>query len=215
MSALEPRTRAEYVADELRRQIVSGELAPGARLRQIEIADRFRVSTTPVREAFTSLAREGLVRHDAHRGVVVFRPSLSDVRENYEIRMALEPLATELAAKQLTSDQLAHLDALLDEMSKPLSDARLAALNRDFHRTIYEGAERPTLLQLIERLRDAFDAYIPMLATTPDPGYFDAVRREHAEVVDALRAPAPKRAHKAMTAHLRHNFEQISKLLDR
>src|SRR5256885_13495695 len=123
MSALEPRTRAEYVADELRRQIVSGELPPGARLRQIEIANRFSVSTTPVREGFPSLAREGLVRQDAHRGVVVFLPTLDDVRENYEIRLALEPLAAELAAKNISDDELAKLDELLEAMLQPAEPA--------------------------------------------------------------------------------------------
>src|ERR1700758_5490422 len=91
-----PRTRAEAVAERLRQMIISGELAPGTRLRQAEIAELFNVSTTPVREAFTSLAREGFVRQDAHRGVEVFHPTEADIRENYEIRLALEPLATEL-----------------------------------------------------------------------------------------------------------------------
>src|SRR4051795_10337893 len=109
MSALEPRTRAEYVADELRRQIVSGELPPGARLRQIEIADRFKVSTTPVREAFTSLAREGFVRQDAHRGVEVFRPTQRDISENYEIRLVLEPMAAEHAARTIDGETVARL----------------------------------------------------------------------------------------------------------
>ena len=96
--------------------IRTGELPAGTHLRQNEIASRFGVSSTPVREAFTSLAREGLVRQDAHRGVVVFVPSREDLEQNYEIRIALEPLATELAAKNVTNDDLARLDALLAEM---------------------------------------------------------------------------------------------------
>src|SRR5213593_1234309 len=82
-----PRTRAEAIAAELRRAILVGELAPGDRLRQAEMAERYGVSTTPVREAFTALAGEGLVRQDAHRGVVVFSPSVDEVSETYEIRI--------------------------------------------------------------------------------------------------------------------------------
>src|SRR4051794_36845388 len=108
-----PATRAEAVATELRRLITSGELAPGTHLRQTDIAARFGVSTTPVREAFMILAREGVVRQDAHRGVVVFEPSVKDVTETYEIREVLEGLAAELATKQLTDDDLQALEALV------------------------------------------------------------------------------------------------------
>ena len=104
-----PPTRAGAVAEKLRRLIQSGEIAPGSRLRQNELAERFGVSTTPVREAFAELAREGIVRLDAHRGATVFRPSLDELIEIYEIRGALEPLATELAAARATDDELAEL----------------------------------------------------------------------------------------------------------
>ena len=83
----------ELVAAKLRVMIVSGELTPGKRLRQIDVARRFGVSTTPVREAFAALAREGLVEVDAYRGAVVFSPSLTDIRENYEMRIALDAWA--------------------------------------------------------------------------------------------------------------------------
>ena len=86
------------VAAELRRMIQAGELAAGAPLRQGELAARFGISTTPVREALMALAREGLIRHDAHRGAIVFPPTHEDIRENFEIRLALEPLASGLAA---------------------------------------------------------------------------------------------------------------------
>jgi len=214
VSTVEPKTRAAWVADELRRRIISGDFPAGTRLRQVEIAEMFSVSTTPVREAFTSLAREGLVRQDAHRGVVVFLPTLEDVRENYEIRLALEPLAAELAAKNISDDELAKLDELLEAMLQPAEPARLAELNREFHQVIYSAARRQLLFEIIERLRDAAEAYVQLLTFSPSPDYYNAVRREHAEIVAALRARAPKRTHKAMTAHLRHNLEKISSLLE-
>jgi DNA-binding GntR family transcriptional regulator len=77
-----PGTRADSVAAEFRHMILSGELPAGSRLRQVEVSERFGVSTTPVREAFLSLSREGLVRQDAHRGFTVLLPSRDDLREN-------------------------------------------------------------------------------------------------------------------------------------
>src|SRR5882724_3312464 len=111
-----PGTRAAVVARELRTLILSGEIPPGNHLRQAEIARRFGVSTTPVREAFVALAREGLVRRDAHRGVVVFSPSLSELAEIYEMRAALESLATELAATTLSARELAAIARVVERM---------------------------------------------------------------------------------------------------
>ena len=109
-------TRAGAVAERLRDLIRSGELPSGAHLRQDEIAARFGVSTTPVREAFVALEREGLVRRHPHRGVVVFVPSVEELDEVYEIRAMLEPLATEIATKKLTEDDLVALERIVADM---------------------------------------------------------------------------------------------------
>src|SRR5918997_1170374 len=84
-------------------------LAPGTRLRQNDVAKRFGVSTTPVREAFAQLQAEGLVRIDPHRGAVVFHPSVDDVLEFYEIREALESLAVGHAIRKIDGDLAARL----------------------------------------------------------------------------------------------------------
>jgi DNA-binding GntR family transcriptional regulator len=204
-------TRAAAVAEELRRLILSGELKAGTRLRQVELAQRFNVSTTPVREAFTVLARQGLVRHDVQRGVVVFAPSEDDVRENYELRIALEPLATELAARSMSEEQLAVVDGILERM-RAAADQPLeyVALNREFHRAIYAAARRPRLFELIESLRDAFDAHVRFdAAASPDPEYFGRAHAEHQAIADALHARAAKRARKLMEQHLRLNAKHF------
>jgi DNA-binding GntR family transcriptional regulator len=212
-----PLTRADAVAAELRRMILSGELAGGARLRQQEIAERFGVSTTPVREAFTSLAREGLVRQDAHRGVVVFEASPEDVRENFEIRAALESLAAELAAKAITDEELAALDELLLEMRKTIRRDPAhhnSVLNPRFHSIINTAARRPRLLDLIENLRGAAATYQALLVNTDlTDEYIDAVQTEHEEIVAALRARAPKRAAQAVKKHVGHAEAEILKAM--
>src|SRR5215208_7111485 len=95
-----PRTVAGLVAERLRAQIVAGELPAGDGARSVEIARRFDVSTTPVREALAALQREGLVRLHPQRGAVVFLPSVQDLREHYEIRAALESLAAARTAER-------------------------------------------------------------------------------------------------------------------
>src|SRR4051812_42489881 len=96
-----PRTVAGLVAERLREEIVAGDLPAGSRLRQVEIARRFGVSTTPVREALAALQREGLVRLHPQRGAVVFVPTVEDLREHYEIRAALEAVGAPPAAGRL------------------------------------------------------------------------------------------------------------------
>jgi DNA-binding GntR family transcriptional regulator len=208
-----PSTRAEMVVSELRRMIQSGELPAGTHLRQANVAKQFGLSTTPVREAFTALAREGLVTQDAHRGVVVFEPQFSDLTENYEIRGVLEPLATKLAAEALTDEELADLDQLVAKMRAEKDLQIYTDLNRQFHSRIYAAAKRPRLLAMIESLRDAADAYIRLNATRPRIAtYHRQVHREHEAIAKALSKHDGARAAQLMSEHLLHNRRQLEKL---
>jgi DNA-binding GntR family transcriptional regulator len=209
---LEPirKTISEAVADRLRAEIRSGALAPGSRLRQADVAERFRVSTTPVREAFATLEREGLVVSAPHRGVEVFHATVKDLQETYEIRIPLETLATELAVPNMTDEDLAELAALIEQMSATRGDpVGYGRLNAAFHARIYRCAERPKLERLIADLREASAAYLRLYATiAPGP---EETHAEHTAIFDACRARAPKRAAKAMTAHLQHTVDFVSK----
>ena len=102
-SALTPPRRkllGDDVADRLREAILHGELSAGQRLREEELAERLQVSRGPVRDAFVSLEREGLIRSSRHRGVTVVELNLRDLHEIYTLRSALEPLAISLAARR-------------------------------------------------------------------------------------------------------------------
>jgi DNA-binding GntR family transcriptional regulator len=202
------------VANKLRWLILAGDLTPGARLRQIEIADQFEVSPTPVREAFKTLAEEGLVTYDTRRGVVVFTPTVDDVLENYAIRLALEPLATELAAEAMTEDDLAKLDDIVLQMRETDSSAVYQGLNREFHALIYESAGLKRLAQIINSLRDAFEVYVRLFTTLPDRAYDDQVRNQHEEIAAAIHAREPKQARKMMGLHLETNRTHIAEAVE-
>lgn len=207
-------TRASAVAERLRAMIRSGELAPGTHLRQAHLAADFGVSTTPVREAFVALAREGLVRQDAHRGVVVFSPSIDELNELYEIRLALEPLATELAATQIGDAELAALARILAQMQTARPD-RFVELNAEFHVRIYGAARRPRLREMIEEVREPAAHYVNLNVDVYDARYRADVDAEHDAILDALRAHAPKRAAKAMREHLQHSARHVETLVAR
>jgi DNA-binding GntR family transcriptional regulator len=206
-------TRAGAVAERLRQMIKSGELPPGTHLRQADFAERFGVSTTPVREAFVALAREGLVRQDAHRGVVVFEPSVDELGEVYELRVALEPFATELATRQLSDEDLIALERIVERM-RAAKSKRYVELNREFHTRIYDAAARPRLSEIIDGLRETSWNYISMTIGRYDENYRQEVQAEHEEILAALKSRAPKRAARAVKEHLEHSARYVAKLIE-
>jgi DNA-binding GntR family transcriptional regulator len=212
-NSIVPATRAEAVASELRRLIQAGELTPGTHLRQAEIAERFGMSTTPVREAFLILAREGIVRQDAHRGVVVFKPTVDELTETFEIREALEGLAAELAAKELTEEELEAIEAIVERMGSA-RPARYIELNADLHRRINQGAGRARLLELIEQLRDLSWSYIYLNVRRYDDDYRQQVQEEHEAIVGALRQHEAKAAGRLVRGHIHASVRHLADLLE-
>jgi DNA-binding GntR family transcriptional regulator len=146
-------SKTDLVAALIRELVITGELAAGEQLRQRDLAQRFGVSQTPVREAMRRLESEGLVVCDTHRGFTVAAPELGPVEENFQIRAALESLGASLAARKIDAAGLARLRDLNDRMrALPEHDPSYAELNREFHFTVYEYARSPLLLSLMRLL---------------------------------------------------------------
>lgn len=208
-----PRTVAGLVAERLRAQIVAGELPAGTKLRQVEIARRFDVSTTPVREALAALQREGLVRLHPQRGAVVFLPSVEDLREHYEIRGALEAVAAARAAERFEAPWAEPLEALLQEMRDGPAASRYIELNQRFHTELYERSERPRLVEMIAGLRDASSAYLHIYRAAED---FPVKRldAEHRHILAACVAQDPVEAAAATREHLENTVEHVASRLE-
>ena len=208
---LMPTTITAAVTSRLRDEILGGRLAPGSRLRQAHIAESYGVSTTPVREAFAALEREGLIQSNAHRGVIVFEPSPIDLREFYEIRIPLEALATEQAACNLTDRDLEKLRAQLArlEAANAKADWKVSSeINDEFHLTIYEAAQRPRLARLIAELRASSRAYIAIFPKLVDR--LAEAEHEHDMIFEACLARRPEAAARAMVTHLQHTVDVVA-----
>jgi DNA-binding GntR family transcriptional regulator len=208
-----PRTVAGLVAERLRAEIVAGKLSAGSKLRQVEIARRFGVSTTPVREALGALQREGLVRLHPQRGAVVFLPSVADLREHYEIRGALEAVAAARAAERFELSWAAPLEALLDEMSTGPAASRYIELNQRFHNELYAYSERPRLVEMIAGLRDASSAYLHIYRAAAN---FPVERLdvEHRRILAACVARDTAEAAEATRVHLQNTVEHVASRLE-
>jgi DNA-binding GntR family transcriptional regulator len=176
-------SKTDLVAALIRELVITGELAPGEQLRQRDLAQRFGVSQTPVREAMRRLESEGLLVCGTHRGFTVVAPDVGRVEENFQIRAALESLGASLAARKIDPAGLRRLRELNDRMRALADDdPRYAGLNREFHFTVYEYAHSPLLLSLM-RLLWASLAGGPRVTRSHAES-----ARQHDEIVAALAA---------------------------
>ena len=176
-------SKTDMVAALIREQIITGELAAGEQLRQRDLAQRFQVSQTPVREAMRRLESEGLVIGDTHRGFTVVEPDDGPVEENFQIRAALESLGASLAARKIDAAGLTRLEELNDQMrAMGEDDPRYAALNREFHFSVYEYARSPLLLSLMRLLWASLHGGPKVARTHAESA------RQHDVIVAALRA---------------------------
>ena len=190
-------SKTDMVAALIREQIITGELPAGEQLRQRDVAARFLVSQTPVREAMRRLESEGLVIGDTHRGFTVVDPDDGPVEENFQIRAALESLGAALAARKIDAAGIARLQELIDQMrSLGEGDPRYAELNREFHFTVYCCAGSPLLLSLMRLLWASLHGGPKLVRSHAESA------RQHDEILDALRAGDPAAAADRTCLHI-------------
>lgn len=154
-------SKGSLAYSELRQMILSGALAPGSRISQYELAENMQMSITPLREAIRRLSSEGLITMDTHRDSKVADMSAAEARELLEVRLSLEPSATELAAYRRTDADVAIIRAAAEKLL-PVTrvwgeDAIIA--HRDFHRAVYTASHNATLIKLLDDLWDKSDRY--------------------------------------------------------
>lgn len=185
----------QSIAQRLRQMILARQLTPGERLVQSELAQRFGVSRTPIREALRELVSDGLVTISPHKGASVAKFLLSDVEEVYAIRIALEGYAAHLAALQITEEELERLDQLLCEMDQALREgnrSRLLHVNREFDTTIYAASRQERLYELIVKHIDLADLYRRLYFSLDHLAAHTV--DEHREILEALKRRDPQEA---------------------
>ena len=196
----EPSSGAATAHDALMNALRTGIYRPGDRVREVEVAERLGLSRTPVREALRRLEADGIVVHRPRSGAVIRRLGHGEVVELYEMRVVLERTAAELAAKHGTGAEFDTLDALNDTIAATDDPTRAAAINGDFHRTLYRAGRNRFLLEAARALNNALLLLGP--TTYTDPDRIAEVARQHRDIVDALRQGDVEAAGAAAEAHL-------------
>jgi DNA-binding GntR family transcriptional regulator len=178
----------DTLVETLRDEIVRGDFAPGQYLRLEEIAPRFDVSTTPVREALRELEAEGLVTIFPHKGAIVTKLSADELQDIYDIRATLEEMATRLAVPFLTEEILAELTSLVEQIDDYLDDvAMLVKLNHQFHHTLYSASGRSHLCELVRILRFRTQHYLHVFIVESELSHAPKSQGEHRAILEACK----------------------------
>lgn len=201
------RGRGGTLSDDLRNtleeMIVSGQLQPGERLDEAELAARFKVSRTPVREALKALTATGLVEVKARQGVTVATISIPILLEMFEMMAALEGLCAKLAARRATAAEKANLRAIHVRLIEALdaSDPEgFYAINSEFHDALYDAAHTHFLAGQTRGLRRRVAAY--RRHVTHQPGRMAATIGEHLRILEAIERGEAETAFRAASEHV-------------
>lgn len=205
-SQLERRSSGELVADHLRRQILNGELAPGQRLTQEDIAARLGTSRVPVREALVILEQEGWIKMEMHRGGFVL-PIETSVGDNAEVWDLVFGLVARRAAERLTPEFDGALAVIASELAATRDPAVIAGLCEDYLDVLFEAASAPAVAQTVRRTRaTSIDS---IFGVAPDT--IEISRKGALAVIKAIRAGDGERANSVHAAMQRECLARLMK----
>lgn len=188
--------------------IIAGTYRPGEKLREVELAERFGVSRTPVREALKSLASSGVVSVELNKGARVADYSQTSIESMYSARSMMEPYAARLASENMSDDDIAGLRRLADEMYAQVVDnpvlAEVAVLNNAFHAAILDRCPNTRIAEMTSSMLK------PVVASRTFRSYSDSQLMRsalhHLEIVDAITARDPDWVESIMRAHIRSGY---------
>lgn len=212
MASVDPstgRTLSGQIHHELRQDILAGRIEAGTRLVVDALAKRFATSITPIREALRLLQRDGLIEMVPHRGATVCLPDKDSFADLYDVRSALEPMATERACPQLDAADLDALAATIAVGQRCLDGAAEAmdwiAADGDFHALIWERSGNPLLARMLGQLTDSIQLHRQLYFV--EPARIERSMQEHRAILDGLRAGDARAAGEAMRDHMRFYLE--------
>ncbi|GAB7386466.1 GntR family transcriptional regulator [Bacillaceae bacterium] len=193
------------VCSVLRKAILRGDLKPGERLVQAELAEALGVSRMPVREALRKLESEGLVTIEPHRGAIVKSFGIDDIREIYELRAELEKMAVEKSIRHMREEDVAELERLVLEMEQATDVEAFVEKNIEFHRLLLSRCPWNRLLEFIETLWNGFPQQTPLLIQ----GQMERSNEEHRKILLAVKEGDAGKAARLLSEHILRTGEAL------
>jgi DNA-binding GntR family transcriptional regulator len=209
-----PGTTAQHALDGLRRAIVSGDLVPGQRVNQEDVAEMLGVSIAPVREALRVLEQEGQVTYRPRRGYLVTELRTEDLQEIYALRQVLEERAARQALPALDADELQRIAAAADDCAAAAARGDVAAeleANRRFHFGLLESPGQPHTMRVIRLLWDSTEAYRALYYNSPEERR--RAGQSHVRILEALRRGDADRLVAELDAHRSRALDVLEGIL--
>lgn len=191
------------VAAYLREAILGGELKPGDRIRQEEVAERLGASRLPVREALRMLEAEGLTEHEAHKGARVPKLTPHEVDVIYRMRERLEPLALVESLPQLTTDHHEQLEDVQRRIEENDDLEKFLDLDREFHMLTYSGCHIDPLMSNVTRLWNSTQHYRRAFVALGGRSRMWVVNSEHRLILDAIMRRDADDGERFLGGHIR------------
>lgn len=205
----------DLVFNTLRQAILKGELKPGERLMEIQLAEKLGVSRTPIREAIRKLELEGLVLMIPRRGAEVAKISHKSLQDVLEVRRSLEELATDLACQRMTEEDVEKLGIAEDVFKAAIEsgdEMKIAEADEAYHDIIYNATGNGKLIQIINNLREQMYRY--RLEYIKDEAQRGTLLTEHEKILEAIRIRDIIRAKALMKEHIDNQEMTVSKNLE-
>lgn len=193
----------DVVFKTLRQAILKGELEPGERLMEIQLAERLGVSRTPIREAIRKLELEGLVLMIPRKGAEVAKISENNLRDVLEVRRSLEELAIDLACQRMTEEELSELKKTEERFAKAIQTGEvmeIAQTDESYHEIIYNSTKNQKLVQILNNLREQMYRY--RLEYIKDEDKRQILLVEHDHIIKALSLGHVQEAKMAIREHI-------------
>lgn len=204
----------DVVFNTLREAILKGELQPGERLMELQLAARLGVSRTPIREAIRMLEQEGLAVTIPRKGAEVAKMTEKDMQDVLQVREALDELAATIACEQMTEEQLSDLVRAMhefEESTKTGDIKKIAESDVKFHDIIYHATGNLKLVSMLSNLREQMYRY--RVEYLKDKKNYPKLLKEHQEIVDGLAAKNKVRVTEMMHQHVGNQMAAVKVMI--
>lgn len=204
----------DVVFQTLREAILKGDLRPGERLMELQLAAKLGVSRTPIREAIRMLEQEGLAVTIPRKGAEVARMTEKNMEDVLQIREALDDLAVQVACDKMTEEQLKNLTLAMKNFENAIKTGNLSkivAYDVEFHDIIYESTDNPKLVTLLNNLREQIYRY--RVEYLKEKENYPMLIQEHKTILEALREKNKERVADAMRNHIRNQAEAVKNII--
>ena len=208
------RLLRERVYEQLRHDILTCELMPGAEIREAELAARFEVSKSPVRDALISLEREGLVITIPRQGYRVAPVSISDMLDMFHLRAALERANMERIIRHASDEQLEALDQFKHFSASQWPDG-FVSYNKSVHRRLAELGGNPRMRDQLIDLIDLMERAVQISVSNMNHGKPEALVAEHREIIEVIQSRSIKTAQRLAEQHVLAAGKRVSNAVSR